>query len=141
MSRAEVRALSGLPGIEIGNHTRTHIDLRAEPSGDILEREIVGGKKDLEDLIGMEVSSFSYPYGRFNTGSLRLVRRSHARAVTVMPGVVLPSADPFLLNRVEATGVPISRFAFDLTDVRQMLYAHRWLHGEVAGSGDEVSAR
>lgn len=140
ITKAEVRELARLPGIEIGSHTRTHIDLRAEQSRHILEREIVGGKKDLEDLIGMEVSSFSYPYGRFNAMTMELVRLSHARAVTVMSGVVSPNADPFLLNRVEATGVPISRFAFDLTDVRQILNPHRWLHGNVAGSEDQVSA-
>lgn len=141
ITQAEVRELARLPGIEIGNHTRTHIDLRAEPSRHMLEREIVGGKKDLEDLIGMEVASFSYPYGRLSTISMELARLSHARAVTVMSGVIWPNADPFLLNRVEATGVPISRFAFDLTDVRQILYPHRWLHGEVAGSEDQVSTR
>lgn len=126
ITRNEVRDLATLPGIEIGNHTRTHIDLRAEPSRDILEREIVGGKKDLEDLIGMKVPSFSYPYGRFSPLSMELVRLSHARAVTVMPGVIWPSTDPFALNRVEALGIPISRFAFDLTDVSQRLHKLRW---------------
>jgi len=125
ITRAELRELARLPGIEIGNHTRTHVDLLAEPSRDILEREIVGGKKDLEDMIGIKVTSFSYPYGRVSPLSKELVRLSHARAVTVIPGVIWPSTDPFALNRVEALGIPISRFAYDLTDVSQRLHKLR----------------
>lgn len=121
MTRDEIRDIARRPGIEIGNHTRTHSDLGSEQSRGILEREIVGGKKDLEDLLGREVSSFSYPYGKFSVTSVDLVRSSHACAVTVKPGVVWPDADPFLLNRVPAAGIPISRFAFNLTDVRQRL--------------------
>ena len=124
ISRETLRDLGKLPGIEIGNHTRSHADLGAEQSRASLEREIIGGRKDLEDLLGREVTSFSYPYGRVSDPSIAFVRASHARAVTAAHGVVWPHTDPITLPRVGATGRPLSLFAFDITDVKQGLSRH-----------------
>lgn len=49
-------------GFEIGAHTLTHPHL-TELDDERLVREIVDSKHRLEDLVGSEVSSFSYPYG------------------------------------------------------------------------------
>jgi len=49
-------------GFEIGAHTVSHPRLTLL-SDDQLEHEIVDSKHALEDIIGREVVSFSYPYG------------------------------------------------------------------------------
>lgn len=53
-------AISGL--IDVGAHTRSHVNL-AEQTYDAQKNEIAGSKKDLEEWLGREVSSFSYPLG------------------------------------------------------------------------------
>lgn len=57
----EVRELSQL-GFEIGGHTANHVNL-AEVSLDIAEKEITGCKKEIENKIGHEITSFTYPFG------------------------------------------------------------------------------
>jgi peptidoglycan/xylan/chitin deacetylase (PgdA/CDA1 family) len=49
-------------GIEIANHTATHVHCRAL-SADELATEITGGKAMLEQLTGRPVRAFSFPYG------------------------------------------------------------------------------
>lgn len=49
-------------GVEIGNHTLTHVHCRSLTPSDI-ENEIVTGKAELERLSGTKVRSFSIPYG------------------------------------------------------------------------------
>ncbi|HEV2214593.1 MAG TPA: polysaccharide deacetylase family protein, partial [Terracidiphilus sp.] len=74
-------------GVEFGSHTLTHPWLPGL-SDDELEREVRGSKRRLEDLLGMEVTTFAYPYG----GVDRRVRAAVARAgyklaFTTLPGV------------------------------------------------------
>ena len=48
--------------IEIGAHTRSHINLAAQSAEQQFD-EIQGSKTDLEDILGARVESFSYPFG------------------------------------------------------------------------------
>ncbi len=50
-------------GIEIGSHTRTHLDLAQVCSLTELTDEIVGSKHDLEALLDRPVRYFAFPYG------------------------------------------------------------------------------
>jgi peptidoglycan/xylan/chitin deacetylase (PgdA/CDA1 family) len=59
--RAEIASL----GIEVGSHTMTHPDLRAVDD-DSLRWELVESKRRLEDLTGLPVPSFCYPFGYFD---------------------------------------------------------------------------
>lgn len=61
MTAAQIRELSDA-GFEIGSHTVTHPHLTDIPN-DQLDREAIDSKHQLEDIIGKEVVSFSYPYG------------------------------------------------------------------------------
>lgn len=64
MNAEQVKEVAGL-GFEVGSHSCSHRDLtRLEPR--ILENELSASKKLLEDLIGIEVDAFSFPYGRYN---------------------------------------------------------------------------
>lgn len=50
-------------GIEIGCHTRTHIDFSRVQDPTIVRREIIDAKCELEQMIGRAVRFFAFPYG------------------------------------------------------------------------------
>ncbi|MEX0721754.1 MAG: polysaccharide deacetylase family protein [Balneolaceae bacterium] len=52
-------------GFEIGAHSMTHPTL-PNLTTDELKGEVLGAKYAIEDLLGEEVSSFAYPFGRVN---------------------------------------------------------------------------
>ncbi len=70
-------------GVEIGNHTMTHVHCRALSESE-MEVEVVEAKARLEALSGSEVRSFSVPYGHerdLTPELLRVLRASGHRAI------------------------------------------------------------
>jgi glycosyltransferase involved in cell wall biosynthesis/peptidoglycan/xylan/chitin deacetylase (PgdA/CDA1 family) len=65
MSREELEAIAPLGQIEIGSHTNRHADL-GRATGEQAYRELSTSKAVLEEMIGMPVLSFAYPYGRYS---------------------------------------------------------------------------
>jgi peptidoglycan/xylan/chitin deacetylase (PgdA/CDA1 family) len=62
--------------------------------------EIVGSKGRLEDLFGLEVKHFAYPYGEYNDAIVDLVKEAgFETACTCDPTVVRPGVDSFRLGR------------------------------------------
>ncbi|TWU39058.1 Polysaccharide deacetylase [Novipirellula aureliae] len=59
---AQLREISAM-GIEIGLHTRSHIDFSNVTDPAVLHDEIVHAKERLEDIIGDQVRYFAFPYG------------------------------------------------------------------------------
>ena len=57
--------LSRDPLIEIGSHTREHA-LLADASAEEAYREMAASKRDLEELLDLEVSSFAYPRCKYS---------------------------------------------------------------------------
>jgi hypothetical protein len=52
-------------GFEIGNHTLTHVHLNEIKSADIIQKEIGGNQKKMNELIpGYVMKTFSLPYGQ-----------------------------------------------------------------------------
>jgi peptidoglycan/xylan/chitin deacetylase (PgdA/CDA1 family) len=49
-------------GVEFGSHTLTHPRLMTISDAQ-LNREVTDSKHQIEDLLGVEVTSFAYPYG------------------------------------------------------------------------------
>ena len=49
-------------GWEVGSHGRKHIDLVEQPEA--LRDEVGNSKKELEQLLGIQVISFAYPFGK-----------------------------------------------------------------------------
>jgi peptidoglycan/xylan/chitin deacetylase (PgdA/CDA1 family) len=86
-------------GIEFGAHSRTHSNLDALDAK-AAEGEIVGSRKELEEVLGHSVSAFAYPYGH-DPGPevLSLARRTFAIAFTALEGINRVGADPHLLRR------------------------------------------
>ena len=78
MTVTQARDLSK-EGFEIGAHTRNHADLSVT-TGDALEDEIAGSRRDLEEMLGIPVPSFCYPYGRFSDEAREAVKKAGFRS-------------------------------------------------------------
>ena len=103
MNPSQLRELSKNPLVSIGSHSKTHIPL-TDCSKEELKNEISGSKADLEDLLGKEVSMFSYPHGKFNTQIKEMVAKDYKLAYTSHYDVNEPSQDKLALNRNEIWG-------------------------------------
>jgi peptidoglycan/xylan/chitin deacetylase (PgdA/CDA1 family) len=98
MDRTQVQEWLSL-GFEIGAHTLTHPLLPAIPIA-AAKNEIIGSKKKLEDLFGIPVKHFAYPYGGYNNAILDLVGEAgFETATTCDPGVVHQGMNAFRLGR------------------------------------------
>ncbi|HEU0304020.1 MAG TPA: polysaccharide deacetylase family protein [Gaiellaceae bacterium] len=100
---AEAGALAALAadGWEIGSHGVEHLPLSgltAEDAG----REVLGSKVLLEDVLGVQVSSFAWPYGaRPSAAAAELIARTYDAACAAGPAVVRDSSHPLALPRVD----------------------------------------
>ena len=87
-------------GMEIGAHTRTHARL-TELDQSMIDDEVRGSRQDLEDMLGRPITSFAYPYGRFNEAAIEAVKRAGFRiAYTTRTGWVGSEPDPLKVRRV-----------------------------------------
>lgn len=93
--RAWVRA-----GMEVGGHTCRHVDLTAcEPA--VARDEITRCRHDLEQAVGADVRSFSYPYGRCTRQHAAWVAAAgYEWATTTVSRRVGPGVDPLRLPRI-----------------------------------------
>jgi peptidoglycan/xylan/chitin deacetylase (PgdA/CDA1 family) len=98
MNRTQVKEWLSL-GFEIGAHTLTHPRLSAIPIPEA-KNEIADSKKRLEDLFGVNVKHFAYPYGDYNDAVVDLVKEAgFETACTCDPGVAGHGVDLFRLGR------------------------------------------
>jgi peptidoglycan/xylan/chitin deacetylase (PgdA/CDA1 family) len=85
--------------IEVGGHTVTHPNLTQ--CVDWGSDEIAAGKKRLEDVLGMPVNLFSYPFGAFNHSTINAVRQTNfLGAVTSSLGINQSGDNIFCLKRI-----------------------------------------
>lgn len=89
--------------ITIGSHTRTHPVLPTL-SGDALEEEIGGSRRELEQKLDREVDLFSYPNGANDDAVVALARRHYRAAVVARQDIVAEDDDVLLLPRVPGGG-------------------------------------
>jgi peptidoglycan/xylan/chitin deacetylase (PgdA/CDA1 family) len=103
MTKDELRLLAEDGQVEVGAHTVTHPDLALLPAAE-QKNEIVAGKKRLEELTGLQVESFSYPYGtrgNYSGETIRLVKEAgFVCACSNFAGAVRPGADRYQLPRM-----------------------------------------
>jgi peptidoglycan/xylan/chitin deacetylase (PgdA/CDA1 family) len=99
LSAPQLRELYGL-GFEIGCHSMTHPYL--PDLDDVrLHEEIVGAKKQLEQMLGRPVEHFSCPGGRYDQRVKDVAREAGYRTVaTSRIHANSKSTDPFALGRV-----------------------------------------
>lgn len=99
MSAGQAKELAD-NGFEIGSHTLTHPRL-AQLDDEQLVREIADSKHKLEDLVGREVTSLSYPYGNFDNRVLQAaVAAGYKNAVSTKLGTVIRGTGLFEIPRV-----------------------------------------
>ena len=92
---------------DVGGHSYHHVNL-AKISPREAEKEVLEGKKALEQIIGREVLPFCYPWGSFKDETVNIVKRAGfigARTVKLMArkikdpfriGTTIYTADPWL---------------------------------------------
>ena len=87
-------------GHQIGSHSLTHPNLKKIPISQARE-EIVASKKNLEDIFGVSVEHFCYPYGSYNDAVRDIVREAgYQTASTVRFGFHTPEQSSFELKRI-----------------------------------------
>jgi peptidoglycan/xylan/chitin deacetylase (PgdA/CDA1 family) len=87
-------------GIEIGSHTRRHFRLSQLDFNSIWE-EVSGSKKELEDILGLPVISFAYPYGELNDDYVAAVKKAGYRiACSTRTGWFGSDPDLLLVRRI-----------------------------------------
>ncbi len=94
-SPADIQALAEA-GIEIGAHTRWHVDL-ATVDPQRLHDEIVGSKLDLEQLIAAPVRYFAFPFGKpqnMTSAGFQVARSRFCRRVLGVRRIQLPRPRP-----------------------------------------------
>lgn len=90
-------------GISIGAHTKTHPYLQKITDPKKLTQEIAGGKKILEDELGMKVTSFAYPFGQYNDATVEEVKKSGFRVARSLQGGVMQSESERYILRANLT--------------------------------------
>lgn len=103
MTSQELDSLSAESLFEIGAHTVTHPLLSAQPA-EVQRAEIQGSKTWLESLIGLPVTSLSYPYGgteHYNETSVAAARDAgFSRACTTGSRQVTGRDNPYEWPRI-----------------------------------------
>lgn len=87
-------------GIDFGSHTLTHPDMtRLDRTG--IEYEIRKSKEIIEDYLGKAVSSFAYPYGKYDKKSIEITQRYFNCACSAELGLLTKESNPYALERVD----------------------------------------
>ncbi len=74
LNRKQIKWLSQQPNFEIGGHTYNHIDL-TKVSLKKAEEEMRTGKEALEDIIGKNVITFAWPWGKYNNQLINILKK------------------------------------------------------------------
>lgn len=100
-SADELRAL-GEQGFEIGAHGVTHEPL-GRSSVELVRRELLESRRDLEAATGAEVTTFAFPYGSEPDAAGRaLLEQTYTAACGGGLRWVRPDSDPLSLPRIDA---------------------------------------
>ncbi len=117
-------------GVELGAHTRNHVNLGVVDDEQQLGDEIVGSKRDLEGMIDRAVRYFAFPYGlraNLSEAAFRVAFAAGYWGVCSAYGDYnLPGDDPFHIHRIH--GDPSwARFCNSLTaDLRKFRRIERF---------------
>jgi peptidoglycan/xylan/chitin deacetylase (PgdA/CDA1 family) len=102
MTKEQVKEMSDY-GIEMGGHTRSHVDLSKCSEEDQL-KEIKGCKEDVERLINKQIVSFAYPFGGINESVKETTKKAgYLYAVSTNTGPKQFGEDNFQIRRIEVT--------------------------------------
>ncbi len=100
LTRDQVRELASSGLVEIGSHTFNHPDLRSKKTKDA-KFEIEESKKTLEQISGIPVETFAYPFGFFKESFFALeTEAGYTAAVSVIPGAKHSIGNIWALRRI-----------------------------------------
>ena len=95
-----VRAIADQPLVRIGSHSVSHPDFRRLDDGQARD-ELARSKATLEEILGQEVKSFSFPHGAHTQRSLDLARQcGYTRVFTIEPVQLTDPREGFAIGRV-----------------------------------------
>jgi peptidoglycan/xylan/chitin deacetylase (PgdA/CDA1 family) len=87
-------------GMFFGSHTTNHADL-SKTKDSLLTREIKDSKEKIEKELGITVTDFCYPSGKFNEDTIAKVKEiGYKTAATTLEGIVNEKSDLFKLKRI-----------------------------------------
>ena len=87
-------------GFEIGSHAMSHAPLSTLDNKS-LKQEVELSKKILEDKLGVEITTFCYPYGDYDDRVIDAVKEAgYKLAFSVNSGHIKKGDDPYLLKRI-----------------------------------------
>ncbi len=99
----DLRALSAA-GVEIGAHTRHHVDLGTVQDSDLLYDELVVAGQELAQAVRRPIHYFAFPYGQhanMSAEAFQMARAAGYRGVcSAYGGYNFPGDDPFHIQRV-----------------------------------------
>lgn len=103
LGRPEIEEMSRR-GFSFHSHTRSHPDLR-KLSARALDEELLGARRDLEDLLGRPVPYLAYPYGWFDDAVIAAARRSgYTAGFSTQPGFNRRGVDAYRIRRLDVYG-------------------------------------
>jgi peptidoglycan/xylan/chitin deacetylase (PgdA/CDA1 family) len=88
-------------GVTIGAHTCTHLDLTSADANAVT-REVVGSRTRLARELGVDVTTFAYPYGGVSLAAREVVAREFRYGVTTRLATLAPHDDPARLPRLDS---------------------------------------
>lgn len=107
---AQLRELAEA-GIEIGAHTRTHVDLGRVCDADRLIDELVTARDDLQDALGQPIRYFAFPFGmhaNLSTAAFQLAREvGYTGVCSAYGGYNAPGDDAFHIQRRCVDGITV----------------------------------
>lgn len=99
MNHDQVRKISQSKLISIGAHTMNHLKLDTLTYNQ-QEKEIIGSKDFLENLINKEINIFAPPFGRYNHDTIQILKKhGFEKSYTVKKGE-LSLSDPYEIKRI-----------------------------------------
>jgi peptidoglycan/xylan/chitin deacetylase (PgdA/CDA1 family) len=88
-------------GVEIGAHAVSHRRL-STLGADAAEREVLDGRRRLEDLLSRPVRSFAYPFGEATPATARLVRERFEAGFGIRLAYASPRSRREAFERIDA---------------------------------------
>jgi peptidoglycan/xylan/chitin deacetylase (PgdA/CDA1 family) len=123
MSRDQLVEVASDPDlICVGSHTSTHPMLPKLAPKD-MERELLGSRVKLEEMLSRRVTTFSFPYGAFSKEAIDACRDAgYERVFTALPIRAISTAGEFVSGRVGVTPND-----WDIEFRLKVKGAYRWL--------------
>lgn len=120
MTVGQLMTVSGMEHADIGSHSVNHKDLTAVEDEDA-RREIADSKKELEKLLNIKISIFSYPFGKYsNNHTLYAKEAGYARTYSIEPK--LASSNEYVIGRFS-----VSPDDWDMEFILKISGSYRWL--------------